>query len=465
MPALPLTVKDAAAALRDGTLTSLELTTAALSRADRLDQELGTFLARFDEPALARAAAADDELRSGTDRGPLHGIPVGIKDILPAVEGPTTAQSLVLDPAWGAGKDAPVVRRLRRAGAVIVGKTSTMEFAIGMPDPTKPFPVPRNPWDTATWAGGSSSGTGNGVAAGMFLAGVGTDTGGSIRIPAAYCGVSGHMPTFSLVPKSGCTPLGFTLDHVGPLARSAWDCAAMLAAMAGHDPSDPCSADRPVPDYLGALDGSLAGVRVGVMSTADGTGAAVQSCLDEAVAALARLGADVSDVVIPLYQEVTAAALVTMGAEACAYHHNDLAARWGDYAYRTRLMVTWGAMVSGADYVQAQRVRRVGQRALAGVLADVDVIVMLTSSVTAPALTSMHNVGEMMGRVQTPYWDAVGNPVLAVPIGFVDGMPVSMQIAGRPFQDAAVLRAGDAYQRVTDWHLRVPELALDHAEA
>jgi Asp-tRNA(Asn)/Glu-tRNA(Gln) amidotransferase A subunit family amidase len=465
MPALPLTVQEAAAAFRDGTLTSVELTTALLARADRLDPELGTFLARFDGPALERAAHADDELRAGHDRGPLHGVPIGVKDILAAAEGPTTAQSLVLDPAWGAGKDAPVVRRLREAGAVIVGKTTTMEFAIGLPDPAKPFPVPRNPWDTSTWAGGSSSGTGNGVAAGMFLAGVGTDTGGSIRIPAAFCGVTGHMPTFSLVPKSGCTPLGFTLDHVGPLARSAWDCAAMLTAMAGHDPSDPYSADRSVPDYVAALDGVLAGTRIGVVSFPDQMAPGVRSCFDDAVATLGRLGAETTGVVIPLYHEVTAASLVTMAAEACAYHHNDLASRWGDYAHRTRVMVTWGALVSGADYVQAQRVRRVGQRALAGVLGEVDLIVTPTTSVTAPPLASMDNVGEMLGRIHTPYWDAVGNPVLAVPIGFADGMPVSMQIAGSPFADAAVLRAGDAYQRVTDWHRRVPELALDHAGA
>src|SRR5262249_46439277 len=163
-----------------------------------------------------RADRADEELAAGTDLGPLHGMPVAVKDIIATSERPATAQSLVLDPAWSEARDAPVVRRLRDAGAVIVGKTTTMEYAIGLPDSSKPFPLPRNPWDRAHWAGGSSSGSGSGLAAGLFLGALGTDTGGSIRIPAAFCGITGHMPTFGLVPKSGCVPLGWSLDHLGP---------------------------------------------------------------------------------------------------------------------------------------------------------------------------------------------------------------------------------------------------------
>src|SRR3954453_13918102 len=265
MPESPLPIQQAAAALRAGDVTSVELTQTTIDRATRLDDLLGSYLVRFDDEALATAEQADADFAAGVDQGPLQGLPVGAKDILAAKEGPTTAQSLVLDPAWGAGKDAPIVRRLREAGAVITGKTTTMEFAIGVPDFSKPFPIPRNPWNTDTWPGGSSSGSGSGVAAGFFLAGIGSDTGGSIRLPAAFCGVSGLMPTFSLVPKSGCVPLGYSLDHVGPLARSAWDCAAMLQALAGFDPSDPYSVERPVPDYLASVGGGMAGIRVGVM--------------------------------------------------------------------------------------------------------------------------------------------------------------------------------------------------------
>ena len=189
----------------------------------------------MDASALDEARQADADFANGIDRGPLQGIPLGIKDIIATDNAPTTAQSLVLDPTWGDQGDAPVVARLRAAGAVITGKTSTMEFATGLPDADKPFPVPRNPWNTDHWPGGSSSGTGAGVAAGLFLGGLGTDTGGSIRGPAAYCAISGLKPTFGRVPKSGCVPLGYSLDHIGPMARSARDCAAMLQIIAGYD--------------------------------------------------------------------------------------------------------------------------------------------------------------------------------------------------------------------------------------
>jgi aspartyl-tRNA(Asn)/glutamyl-tRNA(Gln) amidotransferase subunit A len=465
MPVSPevLTIEDAATSLRDGRVTSAQLTAAALARADRYDGWVGAFLARFDETAMARAEQADKELGAGIDLGLLHGIPIGVKDILAAQEGPTTAQSLVLDPAWGAGKDAPVVRRLRHAGAVIVGKTTTMEFAVGLPEAGKPFPVPVNPWRRERWPGGSSSGTGSGVAAGFFLAGIGSDTGGSIRIPAAFCGVSGLMPTFGRVPKSGCAPLGFSLDHVGPLARSAWDCAAVLQAIAGPDPSDPDSADRPVPSFLTGVDEGITGWRIGVLREHhfDDAEPGVTEVFEAAIGTLGELGAQVVEVKVPLYQEVLAATMVTLAAEACAYHHADLVARWADYTVAARRMVAAGALVSGADYVQAQRVRRVGQRKLAEVLSLVDIIVAPTITMTAPRLDSAME-GELLTRLHTPYWDSVGNPVLAVPIGFVDGLPVSMQVAAAPFAEGTLVRAGRAYQQRTDWHRRAPDLEASH---
>ncbi|HEY3673010.1 MAG TPA: amidase [Acidimicrobiia bacterium] len=462
MTEIPLSVRAAAAAMRAGDLTSVELTEACLARADAHDAELGSYLLRFDEHALASAAAADADLAAGVDHGPMQGIPIGMKDILAMSEGPTTGNSLVLDPAWGADKDGPVVRRLKDSGSVITGKVTTMEFAIGMPDFDKPFPIPRNPWDTSTWPGGSSSGTGNGIAAGFFLAGIGTDTGGSIRIPAAFCGVSGLMPTFGRVPKSGCVPLGFTLDHIGPLARTAWDCGAMLQVLAGYDPSDPNCVDRPVPDFLDGVDDGIAGMRIGVMrehhfvEAHDGTEAA----FDAAVAQLEALGAEVVELSIPYYAEVAAAAMVTMCGEAAAYHRNDLQSRWGDYFAQTRAIVSWGTLASAADYVQAQRVRRVGQQALAEVFAGVDVIATPTSSVGSPTFESVEGgIMEVFGSIHTTYWDAVGNPALVVPMGFTDaGLPVSLQLAASPFAEATLVRTGNAFQSATDWHVRVPEL-------
>lgn len=349
-PAAPATLTEAAAALRSGAVTSRALTEAALAAADRFDGRLGTYLARLDEQALATADAADRDFAAGVDRGPLQGIPFGVKDILATADAPTTAQSLVLDPAWGEGKDAPVVARLRAAGAVITGKVSTMEFAVGMPDPAKPFPVPRNPWDPDTWPGGSSSGTGNGVASGQFYAGLGTDTGGSIRIPAAFCGITGLMPTFGRVPKSGCVPLGYSLDHIGPMARSARDCAAVLEVIAGPHASDPdCVA---APFATGPWSSDLSGLRIGVvrenhfLPAAD---PALPGAFDTAVDTLTGLGAEVREVTLPLWNEMNTADIVIMGCEALAYHRNDAVSRWNDYVTATRAMLARGALVTGAD--------------------------------------------------------------------------------------------------------------------
>jgi aspartyl-tRNA(Asn)/glutamyl-tRNA(Gln) amidotransferase subunit A len=468
---MSLTVQEAGAKIRSGELTSVALTEAVLKRADEFDSQIGTYLVRFDKQALATAERADDELAAGMDRGPFHGIPIGVKDILAASEGPTTAQSLILDPAWGAGKDAPIVKRLRRAGAVITGKVTTMEFAIGMPDRTKPFPIPRNPWDVRTWPGGSSSGTGNGIAAGLFLAGIGTDTGGSIRIPAAFCGVSGLMPTFGRVPKSGCTPLGYSLDHIGPLARSAWDCAAMLQILAGYDASDPDCKDVPVPDYVEALSGSLRGVRVGVERANHFPAESDPSARDHfeaAVSVLEELGATLVEVQLPYYSETNAAMMVTMAAEALAYHRQDMRSRWNDYFAATKQWVANGALVSGADYVQAQRVRRVAQRDLQQLYKTVDVVVTPTTGCGALSYEELESDGirTLFSRIFTPYWDAVGNPALAVPMGLTPtGLPLSLQIAARPFEEAVALNVGDAYQRFTDWHLRVPPLVREPVAA
>jgi aspartyl-tRNA(Asn)/glutamyl-tRNA(Gln) amidotransferase subunit A len=350
-----------------------------------------------------------------------------------------------------------------------------MEFAIGMVDPAKPFPVPRNPWDPATWPGGSSSGTGAGVAGGLFLAGFGSDTGGSIRIPAAYCGVSGLMPTFGRVPKSGVAPLGYSLDHVGPLARSARDCAEVLSIIAGYDPSDPDCVDRPL-DLEAALTAeSLAGKRIGVVREnhfPDNADPALSPAFDCAVATLVALGADVVEISLPYWEEMITADLVTMCSEAAAYHRPDLQSRWNDFFASTRATLALGGMVSGADYVQAQRMRRVAQTALAGMFGELDAMVMPTVATGSPTYESLGDeagrldVRALFGTIFTPYWDSVGNPALVVPMGFTAaGLPLSMQIAGPAFGEAAILGIGVAYQRRTDWHLQTPALIRDVAVA
>jgi aspartyl-tRNA(Asn)/glutamyl-tRNA(Gln) amidotransferase subunit A len=463
-------VQDAAARIRSRELTSVELTTAVLARADELDPCLGTYLARFDDQALSAAAAADGELAVGVDRGPLHGIPVAVKDNLAAREGPTTAQSLVFDSSWARGKDAPVVDRLRRAGAVLTGKTTLAEFAVGLPDPSKPFPIPRNPWDAGTYAGGSSSGSASGLAAGMFLGAVGSDTGGSIRMPAAWCGVTGLKPTFGRVPRSGCVPLSYSLDHVGPMARSVWDCAAMLLVLAGHDPSDPDSSELPVPDYLAALKANLAGVRVGVARDnhfPESADPSLARCFEDAVAALESLGASSVEVSLPHWSETSFATIVTLTADAVAYQQPDMRDRWTDYFSATRAVLAQGLLVSGADYAQAQRVRRTAHRALQPLFRDVDVVISPTTSTGAFAYDEhdvLPNLEAVDESLLTGYWSAVGYPALALPMGFTaDGLPLSLQIAGRPFEEGLVLGVGDAYQRITGWHVQVPPLVRELA--
>ncbi|CAO5152671.1 Glutamyl-tRNA(Gln) amidotransferase subunit A [Frankia sp. AiPs1] len=461
-----LTLADAAAALRDGTTTSVELVQAAIAVADAHDEAVGMFLARYTETALAAAEAADAALAAGADVGPLHGLPLGIKDIITTAEGPSTAQSLVFDSSSMSG-DAVVVSRLREAGGIMMGKLTTMEFAIGAPDPDKPFPIPRNPWNLDHWAGGSSSGSGSSVAAGAVLAALGTDTAGSIRIPAAFCGVSGLMGTFGRVPKSGCVPLGYSLDHIGPLARSARDCALVFDVLAGPHPSDPTTLDVPTTPCAAGLTGDLTGVRIGADRLAWMAGEredpAVPGAFDEALAALARRGADIIEIDLPLYAELSAAEWVVMLSEAFAYHRPDLQERWADYGAPTREILATAVFYSAADQVQAQRVRRLGAKALAGAYEDVDLIVTPTASCGALSFAAMAERGvlDAIGAIHTAYWDITGNPVLSVPMGFTaEGLPLGLQIAGRPFEEALLLRAGDAYQRESTWHLQAPPLGL-----
>jgi aspartyl-tRNA(Asn)/glutamyl-tRNA(Gln) amidotransferase subunit A len=465
---IPLSIEEASAALRSGELTSVELLERCIAQAERLDETLGTYLARFDEGARALARQANADFAVGVDRGPLQGIPVAVKDLLAVREGPTTAQSVVLDRQWGAGRDATVVARLRAAGAVLTGKTTTMEFAAGFPHPQQCFPFPRHPWDLARWPGGSSSGAANGVSAGLFLAGVGTDTGGSIRLPAAFVGITGIKPTFGRVSKAGCVPTGYSLDHVGALARTAWDCAAMLEAMAGYDPADTSSVDRVVPRYVIDLDRvtDLTGVRVGLVSDGlrgEGADPAAERCFASAVMVLESLGATTEPVTIPYEHVLHGAMLITSVSESLAYHRDDLARRWLDYLPTTREVLGLAAFVAGGDYVQAQRVRRVAQRAVADLLGRVDVILMPTATISAPTYAHLeeHGVLSTMRNAFTMIWGGLGNPVLAVPMGFAsDDLPLGLQIVGRPFDESTILRVGHAYQQATDWHRRLPALAV-----
>jgi aspartyl-tRNA(Asn)/glutamyl-tRNA(Gln) amidotransferase subunit A len=466
MTDLPLTIREAAGALRAGSVTSVELTRGYLERIERLNPKLGAFITVTADTALEAAARADADLASGVDNGPLQGVPVAVKDILATKDAPTTANSRVLDPAWGEGYDSPVVERLRGAGAVMMGKLVASEFALGMPDPDKGFPMPVNPWNTEHTAAGSSSGTGIALVAGMILGGIGTDTGGSVRGPASANGHSGLKVSFGRVPKWGCVPLGYSLDSIGPMARSAYDCAAMLSVIAGYDARDPDSVDVSVPDYASMLDGSAEGLRIGVPkayffdhpSVTD----EVREAVLGAVAALEAAGAIVTEIDLPNAELAKEANTITMAGESFAYHREDLASKWSLYGKHTRMSLARGALQSAADYAQAQRFRSYFVKLVTDLMSDLDVLITPTSPTPAQRIDEMSVEGRLTQPSFTGPWNLTGRPALAIPCGFsTSGLPMSMQIVGKPFDEATVLRAGDAYQQLTDWHLRMPEYVLD----
>ncbi|MGC0417717.1 amidase [Embleya sp. AB8] len=457
------TIRSTARKLRDGTISATELTTDIFARIDRLDGELGAYVSTFRDAALEAADRADRELRAGHDRGPLHGIPLAIKDVIATIEGPTRANSVVVPSRWQGNRDATVVARLRDAGAIPVGKATTHEFALASNDPANGFPTSRNAWATDRFAGGSSSGTAVAVASGLAVAGLGTDTTGSIRHPAALNGVTGLKVTFGRVSTAGMMPLAPSLDTVGPVARSAWDCAQLLQVMAGHDPSDARSSRQPVPHYLDALNGSVRGLRIGwpkgYFFDPGNVAEPVTAAVTAAISVLREAGATVSEVRLPSADMAKFAGTVVVLSEAFAQHRDDLVARWADYGGNVRGLLARGALFGAADYFQARNIAAVFRREVFEAMRDCDVLILPTMPTGARLLDETDPT--MMDRWSsasfTPQWNLTEVPVCAVPVGFDGGgMPVSMQVVGKPFDEATVLRVADAYQRSTDFHLAAP---------
>lgn len=461
---IPLTIKEAAEALRSGETTSVALTETVLDRVERLNEELGAYVTVTKDQALEQAATADADLAAGKDTGPLQGIPLAIKDIIAMRGAGTTANSRILDGGWCPDHEAPVAARLRAAGSVFVGKSTTSEFALGLPDPDKGFLVPHNPWNVAHTPAGSSSGTGIAVAAGLALGGLGTDTGGSVRGPAAANGHTGLKVTFGRVPKSGVVPLGYSLDSIGPMARSAYDCALMLEVMAGHDPSDPNAADVPVPEYSTLLDGDVDGLKIALpmpyFFDHEMLDPQVREAVLAAVGRLGEMGAVATETSLPYSAEAKEANHIILVAEAFAYHRNNLVSRWSDYGAFTRPALARGAFFSSADVMQANRLRTAFSSEVAALLREHDVIVTPAAVTPAERADTMDVSKRLSQPSYTGHWNLTGLPAVAIPVGLsAEGLPMSMQIIGKPFAEATVLKVADALQRVTDWHLLVPPIA------
>ena len=458
-----MTIAQAAPLLRDGQLSPVELTRAFLERIEAIDGRLNSYVTLLPERALAQARAAEAEILRGDYRGPLHGIPIGLKDLYDTAGILTTAMSRVT-PDRVPTEDATTVARLNQAGTILLGKLAMHEFALGGPDFTSLFPPARNPWNLAHIPGGSSSGSGAAVAAGLCMGALGSDTGGSIRGPASMCGIVGIKPTYGRVSNFGVVPLSWSQDHCGPMTWTVADNALMLQALAGHDPKDPTTSTAPVPDYSAALRDGIAGMTIGVPrryffeagpDVAPETLAAIEGALE----VMAELGATVRDVDLPHVEQSRAANQTIMMGEAFAYHEHNLKTRREDYGAMVRDRFLLGGMLTISDYVQAQRVRSLIKREMADALREVDVLVTPTSPKPAAALEGYSGGATLTGPSFTGPFNASGIPAISTPGGFSsDGLPIGLQIAGKPFDEATVLRVAYAYEQAARWFERRPEV-------
>jgi aspartyl-tRNA(Asn)/glutamyl-tRNA(Gln) amidotransferase subunit A len=457
-----LTIDEASRQIAARNLSPVELTDAVLDRVADLDRSVGAFTTVLADQARAQAKLAEREIAAHGPRGRLHGIPVQVKDLYDIAGEPTLA-GVTTRQAHRAQHDSTVVRRLREAGAIVFAKTHTHPLALGVTTPAT-----RNPWQLDRTPGGSSGGTAAAIAAGMGPAGMGTDTAGSVRIPAALCGIVGLKPTYGRVSRNGIVPLAWSLDHAGPLARTVVDVAHLLNAVAGPDPDDHTSLDAAVPDYAAGLDGDVNRLRIGVPANYffDACDPEVASAVHAAIRTLEHLGAEVREIDIPWAEQTYPVGLLINLAEASTYHRRRQTAQTAGLDEQVRTSLRAGDLIRAVDYIEAQRARTHIQRAWHSVLTDVEVIL----TPTVPAAATRH------GRYSVSFPDGTeenatsaytrftfaanltGLPALSMPCGFTsDGRPIGVQLIGRPLAERTLLRTGQAYERSTDWTSRRPQ--------
>jgi len=458
-----LTIAEAARRIAARQLSPVELAKTHLDRIRRLDPALNAFLLVTEERALADARAAETRQMSGGLRGRLDGIPIAHKDIYSTAGIRTTAHSKLLEHNVPT-RDAHTVKKWADAGTVMLGKLATHEFAFGGPSFDLPWPPARNPWNRDRFTAGSSSGTGAAVAAGLILGGTGSDTGGSIRGPAALCGIAGIKPTYGLSSRAGILPLAFSLDHAGPMAWTAEDCGLLLQGMAGPDPEDPASADRPVPDFTAELGKGVKGLRIGVVRhfferdhrASDATRAGIDAALDF----YAKEGAEVRDITLSPAADYHAVGYLLMVTEAFALHGPWMRERFMDYGELFRDRVSLAATVSGPDMIQATRRRRLLCREMAAAMENLDVIVSASQPGEAPRIDSVPKWANMEKPSFTMPFNVTGFPAISICTGFGEGgLPVAMQLAGKPFTEPTLLRAAHAYETAMPWRARRPAMA------
>ena len=460
-----LTAAGIGAAYSARKLSPVELVRALLDRIAALEPQLHAFIKIDGEAVLAAAREAEREIRAGRRRGPLHGVPVGIKDIIDVAGDVTTCHSKIFLKNV-AKEDAEVISRLRAAGALLFGKLSLHEFAIGGPSFDLPFPPARNPWNVDHHPGGSSSGSGTALAAGFLPLALGTDTGGSIRNPAGTCGVVGLKPTYGLVSRRGVFPLAFTLDHIGPMARTVEDAALALDVLAGHDAKDPGSAAVAHGSFGVDLERGVRGLRVGFVRHFHETDVPahpeVTAALDEAAKVFKREGALVRDIKLPSLLELGGVSRVFMLAESWTVHAPWLRERPGDYAETSRRKLMGGAFLGAGDYVHAQQRRLQLSDAVNAALRDVDVLLCANSLDPACRIDDDAELARTYPRQARSPFNLTGHPALALMCGLSKGgLPLALQIVGRMHDEVTVLRAAAAYERATDWHTRRPPIKTE----
>jgi len=442
---------------RERALSPVEVVRALLERIGRLDPGLGAFVHVAAERALDDARHSEAAIAAGRPRGPLEGVPVALKDLLDAADMPTAAGSRVIGRL--PERDAGVVAKLRAAGAVLLGKVGMHELAFGITGVNPHFPPCRNPWDRERVPGGSSSGSAVALAAGLVPLAIGTDTGGSIRIPASACGVVGLKPTFGAVGRSGVVPLSWSLDHVGPMARSVEDAAILMTAIAGHDRDDAWSAERAHEPAGRSIGAGVRGLRLGRLDAAAvGADDQVAAAFEESLRVLARLGAETVAVAAPALEPIYTANFTLTACEAASFHRRRLAERPADFGDDVRRNLAVGLLLPAAGVIAARRAQGVATAAWLRVLDDVDAILMPTLPRTAfrRDVRVSREPGEAWNRLVTPF-NLSGLPALTLPCGFDrDGLPIGLQVAGRPFDEATVVRVAAAYEAATEWGARRP---------
>ena len=443
------------------TLSPVELAEALIRRVEQLDAQTHAFITPTFDLARRQARAAEAEIVAGRRRGPLHGIPFGLKDIYDTQGILTSGHSRVFIDRMPT-EDATATRKLYEAGAVLLDKLATHEMAHAGPSFDLPWPPARNPWNLERFTGGSSTGSGAAVAAGMVPVALGSDTGGSIRGPAAHCGVVGLVPTFGLVSRAGVITNSYTFDHCGPLARTVEDCALVLQALAGYDAKDAGSLRRSIPDYRQALGQDLRGLRIGVLrhhweedipASED-----VRTAMDAALDVLRRLGAELEEVRVRPLGSYFDVKIIIAESEIFSVHQKHLVSRPKDFGADFRSRTLPSVLFTANDYVQATREHRRMMIEMEPLYGRFDAFVTAGMG-EAPRLTDYRSVSFWQKPSLLTAWNVTGQPVLALPGGFGrNGLPLGMQIVGRPFEESTILKIGHAYERATEWHTRRPRL-------